>query len=67
MQTKMIADIEFTYAGRLLKPGDNFEASDNDAFALRTYRRAHDAPVSEGEDRRAQRYRRRDMRAEDSQ
>jgi hypothetical protein len=66
MQTKMIADMDFTYAGRALKPGDTFEASDNDAFALRTYQRAHNAP-EDAEQKSPRRYRRRDMQAEDTQ
>lgn len=65
MQTKMIADMKFTYAGRELQAGDEFEAPENDAFALRTFRRAHNAPDdSQGSSRR---YRRRDMQAEDTQ
>lgn len=67
MHTKMIADMEFTYAGRPLKPGDIFEASDNDAFALRTYRRAHDAADDADPKSASRRYRRRDMQAEDTQ
>jgi hypothetical protein len=65
MQTKMIADMKFTYAGRALKPGDPFEASDNDAFALRTYQRAHLANEDDVEPKSgSRRYRRRDMQAD---
>ena len=67
MQTKMIADMSFPYAGREIKQGEEFEAlSDNDAFALRTYGRAHDA-VDDREQKSSRRYRRRDMQAEDTQ
>lgn len=64
MQTKMIADMKFTYAGRELQPGDDFHASENDAFALRTYGRAHDCKDDEGETHSKRRYRRRDMQAD---
>jgi hypothetical protein len=66
MQTKMIADMSFPYAGREIKQGDEFEAlSENDALALRTFQRAHNADVDAK--REPRRYRRRDMQAEDTQ
>lgn len=68
MQTKMIADMSFPYAGREIRQGEEFEVlSDNDAFALRTYGRAHDASADGAGKRGAGRYRRRDMQAEDTQ
>lgn len=67
MSTKMIADMHFTYARKDLKPGDEFEASEKDAFALKVYRRAH--PVEEPQEpkktlRLKRTYKRRDMTAE---
>jgi hypothetical protein len=66
MQVKMIADMSFPYAGKDLNAGDEFEATEDDAFALRVYKRAHDAP-DHGEQKSSRRYRRRDMQAEDTQ
>jgi hypothetical protein len=67
MQTKMIADMSFPYAGREIRQGEEFIAlSDDDAFALRVYRRAHNADDAEPKSS-SRKYRRRDMQAEDTQ
>lgn len=68
MSTKMIADMPFTYDRKDLKPGDEFTASEKDAFALKVYGRAHLADEAEEPKRtRAKRtYKRRDMTAESS-
>jgi hypothetical protein len=68
MQTKMIADMSFPYAGREIKQGEEFEAlTEDDAFALRVYRRAHDGADQHEPKGGNRRYRRRDMQAEDTQ
>lgn len=69
MQTKMIADMNFTYSKVALKPGDDFLATERDATALRVYKRAHKADGSEviqplASGKKTRRYRRRDMTAE---
>jgi hypothetical protein len=76
MTTKMISDMKFNYAGRPLKPGDEFNATARDAMALAAYRRAHlasDTTSVNAEQataevlaaaRKPRRYRRRDMRAQ---
>jgi hypothetical protein len=61
---KMIADMRFTYDRRDIAPGDEFMASDNDALALRAYRRAHLAEEPQEKPRSRRTYKRRDMRAE---
>jgi hypothetical protein len=79
MNTKMISDMNFTYGGRRLKPGDEFTATSRDATALAAYSRAHLASDTSSENvgeaaaavlaaaRKPRRYRRRDMRAESAQ
>lgn len=42
----LVATKDFPYAGKPLKPGDSFEASDNDAMILKGVGKAKDAPVS---------------------
>jgi hypothetical protein len=66
MSKKMIADMPFTYARKDMKPGDEFEANEDDAFALRVYRRAHPADeTQEPKKTRVKRtYKRRDLTAE---
>jgi hypothetical protein len=65
MSTKMVADMPFPYDGKQLKAGDEFTASENDALALRAYRRAHPADQAEEPKKRSKRtYKRRDMTAE---
>lgn len=64
---QMIALADFRYARRDLRAGDAFEASDRDAGILRTVRRARFADdETPSQDRPRRRYRRRDLRAEDS-
>lgn len=62
---KMIADMAFTYDRKPIRIGDEFTASDNDAVALRVYRRAHlCGEEPEPKRRRKRTYSRRDMTAE---
>lgn len=53
----------YPYAGRSLKPGDLFDASDQDAAVLKKIGRAIDAPIDAKPKRQ---YRRRDMTADGS-
>lgn len=66
---RLVAKQKFTYATRVLQPGDAFEASDEDARLLCGFDKAEparsiSAETSEPEERKTGRYRRRDMRAE---
>ena len=77
---KLIALQEFPYAGRSLKVGDAFEASDSDASVLKTIGKAKDDETHEAGDlpqkaagastrtarnQRGGRYNRADMRADE--
>ncbi len=69
MSTKMIADMPFTYDRKEMKAGDEFSATEKDAFALKVYGRAHLADESgepEPKKRTKRHYKRRDMTAEHS-
>lgn len=59
---KLIALKEFKYAGRLVRPGDEFTATDRDAKVLLLVGRVDKAPDEPKPVRRA--YKRRDLQAE---
>lgn len=63
MKVPMIARMKFNYAGRDLKVDDEFDATEKDAFALRTYGRAKNKD-GHVEPRTKRQYRRRDMTAQ---
>lgn len=57
---RLIATSTYSYAGKTIKAGDEFEASEKDAFLLKLCHKAIDAePV-----RTKRQYRRRDLSAE---
>lgn len=70
---RLVAVQEFPYGGRNLKPGDPFEASDEDARILKGVGKARGEGEEKSQEktdvtepRKKRTYKRRDLRAEDS-
>lgn len=64
---RLVAIASFPYGipRRELSPGDEFDATDDDAKVLKFARKAKDAKVKRDDEGGSRRYRRADMRAED--